>query len=623
MPGFITLELQGNPLEPVHGLFLSSKTLIYLDISNCGLNYLNSDFFSNISALTTLDLSGNPLAEISNSVFEPLNSLETLRMNNCNLSHISDNVFKNLTYLRTLELAENILVNIDWPVVFGHLIRLEMLDLRNSSVTNLPENSFNNNDYIRTLLLGQNKLSGYDVASSIGQKLHELETLDLSYCNLDNPLSEDAFSNSTKLRVLILSGNSLFASDLLVALAPLVELQKLSLSNCGLSQLPDTFHKFKSLQELDISHNPLNDVFIRLISPIETLEYLNMGYSNLSYVSPTSFSKMTSMKRLVLSGNDLYNLEAGLFAGLTRLESLELNNCGLQRSLNATLFFNNLTYTDITELQLAGNPLQVAKEGPLLPKQLSRLQILDLNNCNLTFLPFEAFFWTRNITHISLLGNRLSRVSDDSFGFLKLLPQLKMLDLRYNNLTQLLPKDLSLNPQIEKLKLIGNPWKCDCSVAELWDWAQLQKGSLNILEGTTVDQEQITAGKNKKKKLLVCNYDASVQMPLVMNRTVTGRRPFIKSSRILTSTNRTWAKYVRESGCEPKTELKRSIRSLTAMSLDELAAKSNSPNNWSFAAITALSVYFVVMAILGLVYFAMPSQHNLLRRRALSIHKQN
>lgn len=607
--GLITLELQGNPLAPVEGPFLSIRTLLYLDISNCGIEYLNPQFFGNITALSTLDISNNPLKSIDNEVFGPLVSLETLKMNNCNLSYIADYAFSSQGNLKYLELAGNFFVSTDWTLVLHHLVRLEYLDLRKSGIVELPETTFSNNTYLRTLILAENALIDFDVGSTIGQKLQQIDTLDLSYCSLNRHLSEDSFANSTKIRSLYLSGNSLFASDLLYALAPLTGLQKLSLSNCELTQLPDTFHKFKSLQELDISHNPLNDAFVKLLAPLETLEYLNMGYSNLSYLAPTSFSKMTSMKRLILSGNELMNLEAGLFGNLTGLESLELNFCGLRKPLNARLFFNNLTYTDLTELQLAGNPLDVPKSGPLLPKQLSRLQILDLSYCNLTFLPPDAFYWTGNLTTLILAGNHFTSPND--LRFLEMLPQLEVLDLRYNKLSTLSPKDLAVNPNVTKLKLIGNPWKCDCSVAELWDWAHLEKGNLGILEGSTIVAEHVTVGKDKKKKLLVCNYDTSKQpMPILVNRTATGRRPFLNPQRVLTSINRTWAKYVRESGCDQAQSLRRSPRFARTYNAEISVVADHGPNTWAAAALNAAAVYIIMMLILSVVYFASRKRRN-------------
>lgn len=602
--GLINLELQGNPLEEVEGPFIAIRSLLYLDISSCNLKTLNDQFFNNLTHLATLDLSENPLVSISNKVFHPLNSLETLKLNNCNLTHIADHAFETLSNLKNLDLSGNNFYDTNWLQVLQNLVLLEYIDLRNSGITSLSDNMFDNNQYLRTLILAENNLAGLNVGQTTGN-LQDLDTLDLSDCNLTLPLSEDAFTNATKIRNLYLSSNTLFASDLLLALSPLTNLHKLSLSNCGLSRLPDTFDKFKSLQELDISHNPLNDAFVKLLAPLETLEYLNMGSSNLSHLAPDSFLKMTSMRRLILSGNDLNNLEAGLFGNLTHLESLELNFCGLRRPLNATLFFNNFTYTDLTELQLAGNPLQVSQTGALLPRQLSRLQTLDLSHCNLTFLPSDAFYWTRNITSLILAGNHFTSPND--LKFLELLPMLEVLDLRYNNLTTFSPKDITLNPNVEKLKLIGNPWKCDCSVADLWDWANIEKGNLGILEGSTLTQEHVSVGKTKKKTLLICNYEAGTQ-PLVLNKTVPGRRPFIKPQRSLTATNRTWAKYVRESGCEPQQILQRVARSadgyVNVVNEDGVKMKyaKHGPNTWSTAAINAIVVYAALMAVIGVAF---------------------
>lgn len=520
-------------------------------------------------------------------------------MNKCSLKNITNSVFTAQSSLKALELAGNSFSSIDWPLLLKPLVRLEYLDLKESGLTRLQNDAFNNLTYLRTLILTGNNLENLDVAATIGQKLHQLDTLDLSYCNLQKPLSEDAFSDSTKLRTLYLSGNSLFASDLLDALAPLVKLEKLSLSHCGLSRLPDTFDKFKSLQELDISNNPLNDAFVKLLAPLHNLEYLNMGYSNLSYIAPTSFSKMTSMKRLVLSGNDLNNLEAGLFGNLTHLESLELNFCGLRRPLNATVFFNNLTYTNLKELQFAGNPLIITPQMPLLPKQLSRLEILDLSNCNISYLPPDAFAHTQNITQLTLMNNYLST----NLQFLKKLPKLQLLDVRNNNLSIFLPSLIENNLEINKLKLIGNPWTCECSIAKLWDWAILEKKNLAILEGSTIGQEHVTVGKHKRKNLLICNYDIQKQpMPIVVNKTVPGRRPFTKSF-TLTTTNRTWAKYVRESGCEQMATSIKKTRSVRSLDTEFLKPGTHDKNTWTSNTLISIALYGILLIGLLILYY--------------------
>lgn len=418
-------------------------------------------------------------------------------------------------------------------------------------ITALSEDTFSNCTNLVTLILAENELRDLDVGMTLGNSVNHLELLDLSNCKIQGPISGDAFANATRLKSLYLSGNPLFAPDLQEALAPLPKLEKLFLSNCGLHNLPDNFNVFENLLELDISHNPLVNVFTKLLAPLEKLEYLNMGYSNLSYIGPDTFAHMTSLKKLILSGNDLLSLEAGLFGNLTQLTTLELELCGLKRPLNANAFFKNLTYTDLREIRLGGNPLVIPSSGPLFPKQLSQVTVLDLSNCNITTLNLYAFKNTENLTELNLAGNRI-RSEDGSLAFLEILEMLEKINLSNNNLTTIDPQLFINNPKLHSINLLGNPFICDCKIAEMWDWANMIKGDLDVLIGAKSAEKDIVVKGNKKKKNLYCRYNEAQlrNMSLITNKTVPGRRPFVKP-RELTYANRTWAKYVRESGCEP------------------------------------------------------------------------
>ncbi|KAM3960863.1 uncharacterized protein ACR2FA_005002 isoform 1-T2 [Aphomia sociella] len=557
--GLLNVELQDNPIGVVDGPFLISTTLQYLDISSCNLSEINPQFFDNVTSLTTVDLSNNPLKILDAGVFDVLTSLDTLKLNDCKLTTISENVFSTAFNLKNLELAGNQLTNMNWPELLGKLIRLEYLNLRKSRITSLSEDTFSNCTNLVTLILADNELRDLDVAATLGSSVDHLELLDLSNCKIQGPISGEAFANASRLKILYLSGNPLFAPDLQEALEPLPKLERLFLSNCGLRNLPDNFNVFDNLQELDISHNPLVNVFTKLLAPLEKLEYLNMGYSNLSFIGPDTFSKMTSMKRLVLSGNDLLSLEAGLFGNLTQLTTLELEFCGLKRPLNANAFFKNLTYTDLREIRLGGNPLVIPASGPVFPKQLSQVTILDLSNCNITSLNEDAFKNTENLTELNLAGNRL-KSGYDSLSFLERLRQLEKINLSNNNLTTIDPQVFVNNPKIHSLNLLGNPFVCDCKIAEMWDWANMIKGNLNVLIGAKSAERDIVVKGNKKKKHLYCHYNETQlrNMSLPVNKTVPGRRPFMKP-RELTFANRTWAKYVRESGCEPVVKILRPV----------------------------------------------------------------
>lgn len=596
-PGLLTLELQENPLEPVDGPFLSSRSLLYLDLSDCHLTRLSSQFFIHSSSLNKLDLSGNPLRSIDSGILDPLTSLESLKLNRCNLSHIADTAFINVTNLKYLELSENYLTTVQWTAVLGPLVHLEYLDLRKSALINLPENAFDGNNWLRSLVLAENELHDLDVATTLGQNLRQLDTLDLSNCHLKGPLSEDAFANATKLRTLKLSGNFLSALDLSVALAPLARLHTLSLKNCGLTRLPpNTFHRLTELEELDISRNPLNDAFTGILSPLESLEILDMGYSNLSHISRGTFSKMTHLKRLVLSGNHLTDLESGLFQNLTQLRTLELNHCGLSQPPEEDVF-NSAVYEDFQELRLAGNPLVISDSQLLLPRQLSNVHLLDMSNCNLKTLTKEAFKNTPKITNLKLSGNEIGAVSSD-LEFIEQLPHLESLDISNCRFKHLSSDVFSNTPNITSLKLTGNPWKCDCKIFEMWEWASVTKGNLAVLVGSTTSPEDVTTGSGKRKKELFCAYDAnSIPSPKTPSR--------IRVKDL--HANRTWAKYVKESNCgssrTPKSERYMSDINIDGRAESAIFYVDDSPPTWIvIAACVSILIFLTTAAGIGMIF---------------------
>ncbi|XP_053988608.1 leucine-rich repeat-containing protein 15-like [Hylaeus volcanicus] len=541
-PGLITLELQNNPLDEVAGHFLNCRTLLYLDLNTCGIRRLNTEFFHNTTNLNKLDLSNNPLGSIEPGPFDHLTNLEYLKLNSCNLTSISPDAFAHLENLRELEMADNDLHALSWTSILAPLVRLEHLDIRKTGITNLPSDAFAKNLYLRQLVLADNELWHLDVGNTLGHNLHSLQSLDLSNCNLQDRLSEEAFRNASKLRVLDLSGNPMYAADLTGVLRHLPKLHKLSLSNCSLQRLPNAFHVFEHLDELDISHNPLSDAFVSLLNPLDSLEYLDMSYCNLGYVGNNTFAHMTSLKKLILSGNKLHTLEEGLFANLTHLEALELNNCDLKTPIDPKVFGDHKS-TNIIELKLSGNPLKVPESGPLLPEQLSNLEILDLSNCNLSHLNENLFISAKNLTQLNLAGNNISGA--ENLACLKKLRSLEHLDLSNNNLRTVNPKVFKSNPRLLSVNLLGNPFVCNCSITDMWDWAVQVKNDLHVLVAS--QPASFETGAAKLRKSLICSYDDETYRNIVEQTATSGDQRRLRKGDL--TPIRTWAKYVRESSC--------------------------------------------------------------------------
>lgn len=473
---------------------LVSPSLKVLDLKDCGLMNLSNNFFGGLTTLRSLDLSDNPLSTIESHLFASLPDLHNLKLSGCNLSFIDTSAFAKLTSLRSLDLSRNSLgPMVEWSFLFDKVILLEELNLTDAGITHLPEDIFSTNTLLRRLVLAENELSGTNISTTLGKNLRHLHFLDLSNCRL-NSLSKTAFENATKLATLILSGNRLKAGDLEEALLPLVNLQMLSLKNCSLTGLPNqTFHKLSSLQILDISHNPLNesdlsysDIFTSMLNPLSRLKHLDMSYSRLHHINESTFSKMTSLNKLILSGNPLKTIDPGLFNSLIHLKVLEMNDCGLT-SLTSTVFLENISYPELEELHLSKNPLIVPEEGTFLPLQLSGLHKLDLSNCGILKFPTTVFKQFSNLTWLSLAGNKLG---EESLGFLNHLEELKVLDLSRNNLKTISPSMVQANRKLKELRLGGNPWRCNCFIVNMWKWANrndsnilaVQKGSPLVCE---------------------------------------------------------------------------------------------------------------------------------------------
>jgi hypothetical protein len=147
----------------------------------------------------------------------------------------------------------------------------------------------------------------------------------------------------------------------------------------------------------------------------------------------------------------------------------------------------------------------------------------------------------------------------------------------------------SNNPNLTSLLLTGNPWKCDCNLYELWEWASFTKGNLAVLVGSTTTPEDLSTGSGKRKRGLYCHYEVnsfpSPKMP---------SRIRIKDQHAA----RTWAKYVKESGCvssrKPRAEMYMADRITDGRTLFYI---EDSPPTWIVALACVAFLIFVATAV--------------------------
>jgi len=428
-----TLYLDGNPvtdLSPLYGLTsLTTLSLKNIDIDqeqikalknalpNCGVFYddmedeeevkeLTLGGVSFTSDVTELNLSGLGITDIS--VLSECRNLTKLDLRDNNITDITP--LKDLLELSWLCIWNNKVSDIR-PLM--GLTKLAYLDADNNKITDISAVSFLTN--MEELWLSNNKIENISPLT----RLPKLRRLGLKGVGLTDSDLDQLMTIST-LRELAIENNKDISGEKLDAF-------KEALPNCTITHSEVLYtaelggKKYKS----------------------DAAE-INASYSGVSSIS--ALEKFTSLKTLILKGNEIENIDS--LAGLKKLEVLELEGNKIRditplkdhaslRILN--LMNNRITdisalsgCTSLTELHLSGNSLS----GISALSGLTGLKELSLDFTGISDI--SALASLKNLTYLSLEGNSISDISA-----LKHLTKLETLYIAGNGLTAAQVRELA------------------------------------------------------------------------------------------------------------------------------------------------------------------------------------
>ncbi|XP_019711766.1 trophoblast glycoprotein [Hippocampus comes] len=217
---------------------------------------------------------------------------------------------------------------------------------------------------------------------------------------------------------------------------------------------------------------------------------LSITGNNISSINEDSFpSHLELLTDLDLSDNEMEAVEETVFHNLPNLERLDLSNNNIQT-------FSEKAFPDDNKLQVLNlsrsfhnhssvkGILNVLENGNLL-----HLAVLDLSNNDLVLLPDDLFASLSNLVKLNLQNSSIISIPD---GILTL-PQLQDLDLRHNRLrnvpsTSLIEFNLKSDLHI---RLVGNPWRCDCSIDDLLVWLKNSTQVTDMKNLTCADPERL------------------------------------------------------------------------------------------------------------------------------------
>nr|XP_023879270.1 receptor-like protein 9DC3 [Quercus suber] len=450
------LDLSGvNIFSTVPNIFANLSTLTSLYLHDCGMHGELPIGIFKLPKLRVLDLKHNkdltgswpdfqdwssPLEEMSlaNTSFSNelpasmgnLDSLIALDMWGCNISGSIPSSIGNLTNLIYLKLSNNCLVG-NIPSSIGNLIQLAFLDLYGNRFTGSIPLGLANMTKLTVISLGFNRLIG---PIPFGHaNLRQLAILSLGDNQLTGPIPSE-LANLTQLSTLELF-NNLLTGPIPFGLANLTQLTILTLVN-----------------------NQLTGPIPSGLAKLTQLIILSLGFNRLTGTIPFGFMNLTQLEKLALSGNGFQGHFPICIINLKNLNVLDVSD----NYLSGTMSICNITSLNIFDVSdnYFGGPLpqclhsmvqgsklrMISLRGNkfhgLLPRSLAScmmLEAIDVSNNQ-----FNDSFpsWLGNLPTLKLLLLRSNKFCgkilespEIKYGF----PNLRILDLSYNNFTGKLP----------------------------------------------------------------------------------------------------------------------------------------------------------------------------------------
>uniref|UniRef100_A0A1A7Y0V9 Leucine rich repeat containing 32 n=1 Tax=Iconisemion striatum TaxID=60296 RepID=A0A1A7Y0V9_9TELE len=433
------LDLSKNHLN----VFAQSKTNVgpltaveSLDLSSNGLYTGMSDYFLAASpSLANLSLNSNSITKIEQSTFSGALSLRKINLQNNVILEIEDGAFDSLDHLTELDLSKNSIT----CIIDFNLYNLEVLNFSKNSIELFQSAQTNNSFKLRSLDLSENQMLYFPLLP----ENNVLEFLDMSRNNLHTV-------NNT--------GNAEIHRDLVFH-----HLRSLDMSYNKLTNLPESFfNQMGSLEVLNVSNNCISSFSVTSTDFLQRVKIINLSHNSLQSLT-FGEDALPSLKKLLLQGNYLTNLDQQTFQRLPNIRYLQLqqNNvkiCGSQQNQHepppmdqnkespGCVSFSsvpNLHYLFLSENNLRTLPAHAFVNTPLKLLDLSLNAGLDIDKDSLSGLE-------HSLVHLLLRENDISSLNTD----LSSLKSLKHVDLSTNQLTTL--PTWNKESSIESLNLQNN-----------------------------------------------------------------------------------------------------------------------------------------------------------------------
>ncbi|KAK3942172.1 adenylate cyclase [Diplogelasinospora grovesii] len=446
LTSLLKLNLANNRLKHLPSSFSAFNALRTLNISS---NYLEQfpSFICDLESLVDLDLSFNLIGVFPDGMGR-LRNLEKFVITNNRLGGVLPDSFKKLSSLRELDIKFNGITGID---VISELPKLEILAADHNAIVQFT-GTF---ERIRSLKLNSNPITKFEIKAPVPT----LKVLNLSHTQLAN--IDKSFSKMTSLERLVLDKNYFVSLPAQIGL--LKRLEHFSISNNSVGELPPEVGCLTELRVLDVRGNNLRRLPMELWWA-NRLETLNAS-SNVLDNFPKPASRPPQPPGEASSTSSPLSTKTGQTESLSQTPSSEeLSGDASRRPSQASSTLLSVGPSPVppgpdrksslvSVYGKGGRKTSVVSRsttassttGMATPTSASRKDSGLSQRLTNTF--------AGSLRHLYLADNQLD---DEVFDQLTLLSEFRVLNLSYNEISDMPQRSIKSWPQLVELYLSGN-----------------------------------------------------------------------------------------------------------------------------------------------------------------------
>ncbi|KAG6492882.1 hypothetical protein ZIOFF_047852 [Zingiber officinale] len=417
----VFLDLGSNQLSGSVPASLGKLSAL-MTLSLCS-NYLAGDIteahFANLTNLYYMDISDNNLSvKVSHDWLPPFQAVG-IRMGSCNLGPRFPPWVRNQTILNELDISNNGISDAfpDW--FWSSCTSNLELDVSQNHMRGMLPRSLECFKDVCKLNLSYNNFEGFIPRMQLSDAY-----LDFSYNSFSGPIPSSLAENAVYMS---LSNNKLNGS-IPSSICTGNFLEGIDLGNNDLSgTLPDCFRYESELMILDVSNNKLSGRIPSTLGFLRRLQSVHLNHNRLSGTIPTTLIQCIALVVIDFSWNELSgDILSWIGPELSSLRVLSLRSNKFTGEIPSKLsLMPSLQILDLAHNLFSG----------LLPPSFGNFTAMMKNQNHKIPSPLDALdYCTESLIIFA---------KDSSLNFTTTLSFVKSIDLSYNNLSGMIPKELT------------------------------------------------------------------------------------------------------------------------------------------------------------------------------------